>query len=199
MGEFLLPLFAAEAPLVLGSAPAGALITAGASGATAGAGISGLTAIAGAGGAGGLFGSGLTAGDAFSGVGALSSVAGGRQAQAGAEFEAAQFREEQANARAAAAQDEAQRRRQLSRTLSSITALRAGRGVEMFGGGTGDAIRRQVTTEAEEDISTSRLNFLNRSRRFGLSAEQAELRGTGELLGGFGTAAAILGKSFART
>ena len=138
-------------------------------------------------------------GNIFSGFGALSSIAGGRQGQASAEFEAAQFREEQENARVAAAQDEVQRRRQLSRTLSSINAIRAGRGVELFGGGTGDAIREQVTTEAEEDITTSRINLLNRSRRFGLSAQQAEARGTGELLGGVGTAAQVLGRGFTRT
>ena len=56
-----------------------------------------------------------------------------------------------------------------------------------------------VRGEAEEDIATSRLNFMNRSRRFGLAAGQAEAKGTGELLGGFGTAAAVLGRGFART
>ena len=190
MGWFL-PALAVEAPLVLAGAPAGATLAA------SGMPFAGFASAALP--AAGLFGSGIGFGDVFSGVGALSAVGGGVQGQASAEFEAAQFKEEQANARAAAAQDEAQRRRHLARTLSSITALRAGRGVELFGGGTGEAIRKQVTTEAEEDISTSRLNFLNRSRRFGLSADQAEARGTGELLGGFGTAAAILGKSYART
>ena len=116
-----------------------------------------------------------------------------------AEFEAMQFREEQENARVAAIQDEAQRRRQLLRTLSSINALRAGRGVEMFEGGTGEAIRKQVVLETEEDITTSKLNAMNRSRRFGLAAGQAEARGTAELLGGFGTAANILGRGFIRT
>ena len=95
-------------------------------------------------GAGGLFGSGVGVGDIFTGIGAVSALAGGRQGQIGADFEAAQFREEQENARVAAIQDEAQRRRQLMRTLSSINALRAGRGVEMFEGGTGEAIRKQV-------------------------------------------------------
>ena len=190
MGEFLAP------ALVLGVAPEGALITAGASGLTAGAGISGITAIAGPA-AASAAGSSIL-GNVFSGIGAVSALGGGIQGQAGAEFEAAQFREEQENARVAAAQDEAQRRRHLARTLSSINAIRAGRGVELFGGGTGDAIREQVTTEAEEDITTSRINLLNRSRRFGLSAQQAEARGTGELLGGFGTAAHVLGRGFTR-
>ena len=191
MGEFLAP------ALVLGVAPEGALITAGASGLTAGAGISGITAIAGPA-AASAAGSSIL-GNVFSGIGAVSALGGGIQGQAGAEFEAAQFREEQENARVAAAQDEAQRRRHLARTLSSINAIRAGRGVELFGGGTGDAIREQVTTEAEEDITTSRINLLNRSRRFGLSAQQAEARGTGELLGGVGTAAQVLGRGFTRT
>ena len=138
-------------------------------------------------------------GNIFSGIGAVSALAGGRQGQIGADFEAMQFREEQENARVAAIQDEAQRRRQLSRTLSSINALRAGRGVEMFEGGTGEAIRKQVVLETEEDITTSKLNAMNRSRRFGLAAGQAEARGTAELLGGFGTAANILGRGFVRT
>lgn len=190
MGWFLPAAFIAEEAAIGVSALAlaeGAVV--------APAAISGAMAL----GAGGLFGSGIGVGDIFSGIGALSSIGGGIQGQAGAEFEAAQFREEQANARVAAAQDEAQRRRQLSRTLSSITAIRAGRGVELFGGGTGEAIRRQVTTESEEDIETSRINFLNRSRRFGLAAGQAEAKGRGELLGGFGTAAAVLGRGFTRT
>ena len=204
MGEFLAAeallttteLFGAAELASSAGAAAGAF-EAGAGWAVTGADLAGGGLFTGGGAA--LSGLNFGIGDVFSGIGAISALAGGRQGQVSAEFEAAQFREEQENARVAAAQDEAQRRRQLSRTLSSITAIRAGRGVELFGGGTGEAIRRQVTTEAEEDITTSRLNFLNRSRRFGLAAGQAEAKGTGELLGGFGTAAAVLGRGFART
>src|SRR3990167_10587573 len=192
MGWFLAP------ELLLATIPEGALVTAGATGLGTAASVPAFSFTAGAA-ASGLFGTGIAAGDVLSGIGALSSVAGGRQGQVGADFEAMQFREEQENARVAAIQDEAQRRRQLMRTLSSINALRAGRGVEMFEGGTGDAIRKQVVLETEEDIATSKLNAMNRSRRFGLAAGQAEARGTAELLGGFGTAANILGRGFIRT
>lgn len=192
MGEWLL-----AAPIVLEGAPAGALVTAGAS-AGVGAGISGISFIAPAAGAAAA-GSALSLSNVLSGVGAASALAGGAQGAAGADFEAAQFREEQENARVAAAQEEVQRRRQLARTLSSINAIRAGRGLDVFGTGTGRAQREDVIKESEEDIATSRLNAMNRSRRFGLSAEQSELKGRGELLGGVGTAAAILGKSFSRT
>ena len=192
MGEWF------AAPLILGMAPEGALITAGASGLTAGAGISGLTAIAGPStvGLGGLFGTGLGPGDVVSGVGALSSLAGGVQGAQAADFSRMQFEEEAANARTAAAQDETQRLRRLRSTLATQNALRAGRGVELFGGGTGEAIRQDTIGQTQEDIETSRLNYLSKARRFDLAAGQESIRGRSAILGGIGGAATALSPSF---
>lgn len=139
-------------------------------------------------------------GNVLSGVGALSALAGGRQSAAGYDLLAAQYEEEAANARVAAAQDELQRRRQLKATLSAQTAIRAGRGVELFGGGTGEAIRDRTIAEAEEDILTSRLNFQSRARRFDLAADKASGDATGALLGGVGNAASAASRmTFGRT
>ena len=198
MGEFLV-LMAAEAAgteAALFAAESAALAG---TGAIAGESAALMSSVAGASAVAGspILGS-LSFGNVLSGFGALSALSGGARGQAAAEFEAAQFREEQENARVAAMQEEVQRRRQLQRTLSSINAIRAGRGVEMFDGGSGEAIRRQVISEGEEDINTMKINYLNRARRFGLAAEESTLKGQSAMLGGVGTAAQIMGKNFAR-
>lgn len=197
MGE-LVALSALEA----GSAAA----TAAAVGAEASfAGVTGASLVSGTAGSAGLFSS-LAAvpwggiGNVLSGVGALSALAGGMQSSAGYDLLSAQYEEEAANARTAAAQDELQRRRQLKATLSAQTAIRAGRGVELFGGGTGEAIRDRTIAEAEEDIQTSKLNYLSRARRFDLAADKASNDSTAALLGGVGNAASAASKmTFGRT
>ncbi len=127
-------------------------------------------------------------------LGAVSALAGGFRGAQAAEFEAAQFREEMEIARVAAEQEEVQRRRQLRATLAAQTAIRAGRGVELFGSGSFEAIRKRTIEEAEEDITTAKLNALSRSRRFSLAAAEAESRGQSAILGGVGTAATAFAK-----
>lgn len=132
-----------------------------------------------------------TAGNALSALGVVSSLASGVQGYQGAEFLQDQYEEESANAKTTAAQDELQRRRQLNSVLASQRAIFASRGVELFGGSQ-QAIQAQTKKEAEEDIETSRTNYLSRSRRYGLAANQAQAQGTGALLGGVGGAAKSL-------
>jgi len=133
----------------------------------------------------------LTLGNVFSGLGAVSSLAGGVQGMQGAEFLEAQYEEEAANARTAAAQDELQRRRQLNTVLASQRAIFASRGIELFGGSQ-QAIQEGTKQQAEEDISTSKINILSRARRYGLAGAQAAVQGTGAFLGGVGGAAKSL-------
>lgn len=176
---------------------AGAASASAASAATAASAAGAGSAAAGAIGASGLgftaasLPSWLTLGNALSALGAVSSLASGYQGYQGAEFLRAQYEEEAANAKTAAAQDELQRRRQLDSVLASQRAIFASRGVELFGGSQ-QAIQAQTKKEAEEDIETSRTNYLSRSRRYGLAANQAQAQGTGALLGGVGGAAKSL-------
>ena len=136
-------------------------------------------------------------GDVLSGVGALSSLAGGVQGQQSQAFLAEQYAEEKAATEAAAAQDELQRRRQLDSILAGQRAIFASRGVELFGGSQ-QAITTRTKREAEEDIETSRSNYLSRARRYGLAGGQATLAGRSDLLGGVGKAATQIGPTVAK-
>lgn len=124
-------------------------------------------------------------------LGAVAALAGGAAAREAALLEAEQLREERENARVAAEQQEAFRRRDLARTLASIETQRAGRGLDLFSG-SGLNLRDMSIAEAEKDINTLRLNSLTRMNRFLIGAEQAELKGTTSLLGGVGGAATAL-------
>lgn len=135
-------------------------------------------------------------GSAMSGIGALSALAGGQAGYDASQFARMQYEEEAANARAAATQDETQRLRRLRSTLATQNALRAGRGVELFAGGSGEAIRKDTIAQTEEDSQTSRLNLLSRARRFDLAAGQEDVRGRSAILGGVGGAASALSPAY---
>lgn len=131
---------------------------------------------------------------ALAGVSAAASISGAQATKRAAAIEAQQYREEAENARVAAEQEEAQRRKELARILATQEAIRAGRGVELFSG-TGLAIRESAIRDAETDINTTRLNALNRIRRFNLGAAVSEARGQSALLGGIGAAVGTLSKA----
>lgn len=175
---------------------AGATAVTSATGALAGSGtaagtVIGGTALAAPAGLAASLPSWLTVGNALSAAGAVSSLAGGIQGQQSAEFLQAQYAEEEANAKAAAAQDELQRRRQLNSVLATQRAIFAGRGTELFGGSQ-MKIQERTKIEAEEDIETSTLNYLSRARRYNLASGQAGAQGRQALLGGVGGAAKSL-------
>jgi hypothetical protein len=123
-----------------------------------------------------------------SGVSAATSVVGGIASYQQGKAQAAQYEEERENARVAALQDEAQRRRELKTVLAQQQALRAGSGLTLFSGSQRN-LERVTTEAAERDIRTSQVNYLNRQSRFGMAAGAARSRGTYGLVGGFGQAA----------
>lgn len=174
---------AATTPVIAATEGAGALIGAGGA-AVPTAAVAGASAVS-------ALPSFFTPGNVLSGLGAVSSLAGGIQGQQSAEFLQAQYAEEEANAKAAAAQDELQRRRQLGAVLSTQRAIFAGRGTELFGA-TQQKIQERTKIEAEEDIQTSTLNYLSRARRYNLAGSQAGVQGRQALLGGVGGAAKSL-------
>ena len=99
-------------------------------------------------------------------------VAGQEQARAAA-MEAEGYRAQEQALRTAAAQDEARRRDQLTSSLDTILAIRAGRSV---GGGspTETAILNDITEDSLDDIRTSRTNILQRAEQANMQSELSE-------------------------
>lgn len=98
--------------------------------------------------------------------------------------EARQLKEEEATARAAAVQAEAQQRRQLLATIASQDALRAARGGSMTSG-TALSIYGDTVSEANKDIATTRLNYLTKADRYRMSASLRRGAATASTVGGY--------------
>lgn len=77
---------------------------------------------------------------------------------AAAEFEQQQYQQQAKAAKTAALQDEAARRRDLTSSLQTIQAIRAGRGVGS-GSPTAMAIYDNTISLAEDEISSSKANY----------------------------------------
>ena len=103
-------------------------------------------------------------------------VAGGERSAA-AEFEQQQYQQQAQAAKTAALQDEAARRRDLTSSLETIQALRAGRGVGS-GSPTAMAIFGDTVTRLEDDIAASKANYAAKadlaSRASYLSGKKAQ-------------------------
>lgn len=84
---------------------------------------------------------------------------------------------------AAAAQDEAQRRRQLMQVIASQDALRAARGSSLTSG-TALSIYDDTVSQAEQDIQTSRLNYLSQADQYRMTAQARRAAATDSLVGG---------------
>jgi hypothetical protein len=121
------------------------------------------------------------------GLGAASSVvsAGASLAQGNARAEAAearaqaeaQQREIQAeNAQIAAAQEEAQRRRELNDTLDTIQAVRASRNLQGTSP-TGQNLVRRNVRQGERSIATGRFNRMQQASRARMAADSARQQG----------------------
>lgn len=113
-------------------------------------------------------------------VGGTATSLVGRQMRGQEESRAAAFEEEQLRTQAqmtrtAAAQDEANRREELTSSLETIAAVRAGRGI----GGTsptGQAITENLIGDTEDDIRASRLTALTRADQSRMASEMAGRR-----------------------
>lgn len=132
-------------------------------------------------------------------AGAGTAIYSGHQqaaaAKDAAQAQSAQLAEEQRSARLAAEQEAAAKRRDVGRVLSSMDALRAGRGLDLMSG-TGDAIRRVSMEAGDADVATIEANANNRTRRLGLASD-AGLRRAGNqastaLVQGYGSAVGSL-------
>lgn len=129
---------------------------------------------------------------AFSAVQAVSSLAAGKQGSDAAGAQAQQYEEERKNSETQAKVDEAERRKELASLQANMTAVRAGRGIELYSE-TFSNMQDVAVRDAEDDIDMIKLNALNRQRRYGLGVEQANAQASGAMLGGIGGAAAGAG------
>lgn len=117
-----------------------------------------------------------------------AGLLGGMQGRAAANIERQQYEEQARLASLQAKQAEEERRKDLTRTLATQDALRAGRGVDLFSP-TGNTIRDQTLADAESDIANIRINQGSAGARYQLAGQGATARASAALIGGIGTAA----------
>lgn len=116
---------------------------------------------------------------ASAGLGIVGAV---RQSRA-ASYEREQLETEAKAIELAAQQDENARRENLRRVLASQEAIRAGAGLQLETG-TSRAIANRSVDATEDDIITSRFNFMRRAQRTRAAAFGAGQRGTNALFAG---------------
>ena len=107
----------------------------------------------------------------------------GVQASQAAAFEQQQLDLQSKQILTAAAQAEAQRRRDLTSSLETIEAIRAGRGVGMASPGAAE-LNENVITSGERDTQNERLNFLLKSDNARMAAVMAGKKAKYSLLAG---------------
>jgi mannitol-specific phosphotransferase system IIBC component len=115
---------------------------------------------------------------------ATGQIMKGQEEARSAEFEAQQQKVQRETLAIQAKQDEAKRRNELTSSLETIQAIRAGRGVGESSPG-GMALFDQITSSAERDISTSRFNFAQRGEQSRQLSEFSRDRAQTSLLAGY--------------
>lgn len=123
----------------------------------------------------------MIAGTAAKGVG---SVMAGREASRAAQFEKQQLEVSAQQNRTAALQAEARRTEELTSSLETIQALRAGRNTGAFSP-TGRAILTSLTDDTERDIQTEKVNFAQRADLNSRAATMAGRKAKTSLLAGW--------------
>jgi hypothetical protein len=130
-------------------------------------------------------------------VGTAASAGGqimqGREQAKAAAFEQDQLRIQAEATRTAAAQDETNRRNELTSSLETIEAIRAGRGLSDSPGGM--AILEGVTNRAERDIGISQGNYAMRAGLLDRQAAMSASKGSMSLLSGYLGAAGTVGSA----
>jgi hypothetical protein len=125
------------------------------------------------------------------GISAFGSIMQGRAQASAARFEQQQLRRQEQVLRTQASQAEARRREDLTASMETVMALRAGRGVGM-GSPTGRAMFESV--DEERDIRTERLSYLMRADSARMGAVMAGQRARQSLMAGYlGAGSAIVG------
>ncbi|MGY0790096.1 hypothetical protein ACW7BJ_12025 [Azospirillum argentinense] len=117
-------------------------------------------------------------------VSAYSSIRQGQAESAALKAQQQQQRQREEQLRTRALQDEAARREELASTLSTIEAIRAGRGLSQ-GSPTALVIRDDLTNDAMDDMRVSRLNILNGAESARQSAEQSGKAASNALTTGY--------------
>lgn len=129
-------------------------------------------------------------------VSAVGSVMAGREQSRASAWEKQQLNIQSQQASTAAAQSEARRREELTASLETIQAYRAGHGVALDSP-TGAAILQGTTEDQERDMRTERLNYLLKSDQSRIAADFAGRRARTSLLAGFmGAGEAIASTGF---
>lgn len=133
------------------------------------------------------------------GVAATSKVMEGRERSLAADFEANNHEIQSQQAETRAAQNEADRRYELTTTLENIEVIRAGRGVGE-GSPTGQTILTNLIEKEERNIATERLNDLqiaDTSRRASfLTRRKAKTSLLSGLIQGGASAAISAGRTY---
>ncbi|MFC5355655.1 hypothetical protein [Azospirillum himalayense] len=117
-------------------------------------------------------------------VSAYSSIQQGQAQSAALKAQQQQQRQREEQLRTRAMQDEAARREELASNLSTIEAIRAGRGLSQTSP-TALVIRDDLTDNAMDDMRVSRLNILNGAESARQSAEQAGNAASNALTAGY--------------
>jgi hypothetical protein len=121
-------------------------------------------------------------------IGGATSAAGsimrGRAEAGSAQFQQQQLQVQEERYRTAASEKEAQRRRDLTSSLETIQAVRAGRGVGE-GSPTGMAILQNAIDSGERDISIERANFLTSADTARRASIMAGQKASNSLLSGY--------------
>lgn len=120
---------------------------------------------------------------AGSAASAYGSVKAGQEKYLDAQFEREQLKAAEQQNKIAASQAEAHRRDELTSSLETIQALRAGRNTGTYSP-TGRAIMGNVVDDAERDIITERVNYMQRADLNRRAAFLAERKGKASLLAG---------------
>jgi hypothetical protein len=129
-------------------------------------------------------------------LGAGASIMAGREQSMASKFEAQQLTQQAGQIKTAAAQAETQRREDLSSSLQTIMAIRAGRGVGE-GSETGMAIYDQIVTKEESNIRTEKLNILTQADTARMQAQLARRRAKTSMIAGYiGAGEEIAGAAF---
>lgn len=118
---------------------------------------------------------------------------GGEQAKAAA-FEQEQMKIAASQTRTAAAQEETNRRNELTSSLETIEAIRSGRGLSGSSPG-GMAVLEGVTNRAERDIGISKGNYAQKADLLDREASMSSSKGSMSLLAGYLGAAGTVGSS----
>ena len=113
-----------------------------------------------------------------------STIMAGREASRAAAFEAQQHDRERQELQIASAQTEARRREQLTSSLETILAIRAGRGVGEASP-TATAAFEEIISDESRDIRVERLNYLSRAESSRLAGQMSRRKAKTSLLASY--------------